>query len=83
MNKFGQVSILGFMLAATIIIVALGISYATWQGSNNAYTDMNCSTTTDDFVKAGCYTTDISPFFFIGGLVALAGMVALAKIIYG
>lgn len=84
MNNKAQASILAIMLAMAMIVLALGIAYAVWQGSNNAYTDMDCNNSTiSDFTKASCYVNDINPTFFIGGLIALAGMVAVAKIIYG
>lgn len=83
MNNSGQVSLLALMLATVVILMALGLAYSVWQGSNSAYNTMNCSSTTDDFVKAACYTLDLTPFFFIGILISLAGIVLVSKIIYG
>ena len=90
MKKKGQVVILGFMLAVVIIVLALALAFPIRQLADNAMansttttTGMNCSSTTDDFVKAGCYINDINPLFFIGGLIAAAGVVIGARILYG
>lgn len=87
MNDKGQTILFAFMLTVTIIVMAMGISFAVRQGSDNAMetgsSNMSCSTTTDDYVKAACYVTDVSPAFFIGSLIAIAGMILAARYIFG
>lgn len=90
MNKKGQVVFFGLMLGLTIIILVLAISFSVKQGIDNARNEstgdtigMNCSTTNDNFVKAACVVTDYSMFYFIGGLLFIAGGALGAKIIFG
>ena len=82
MKNKAQVSILGLMLATAVIVMALGIAYSVWQGSQSAYTSMDCTNSSiSDYTKAACYTTDISPFIFIGILIAIGGALTIAKLI--
>ena len=77
-----------FMLA--IVIIVMGVSLAhpvnevTTMAMNETSTigGMNCSATTDDFMKAGCWTMDIGQAFFIGSLLALAVVIIAARIIF-
>lgn len=85
----GQVSALAFMIAVVIILLALALAYPVHEITTLAMNEtseiggMNCTSTTDNFVKAGCYVADINQAYFIGGLLALAGIVISAKIIFG
>ena len=89
MNNQGQLSVVAFMIAVAIIVLALAFIPSINLLSTNAQNEtseiggMNCTATTDDFVKAACYTADITQFWFIGGLIALAGVIVSAKIIFG
>ena len=90
-NMKGQVSAMVFMVAVVIIILALAwtpvINEITTGAMNETYPiggdGMNCSATTDNFVKAGCWVADINQAYFIGGILAIAGMVIGAKLIWG
>ena len=90
MNKKAQASALAFMLAVVVIILGLA-----WISPVNEMTKlamnetseiggMNCtSSALDDFTKAGCWTLDIAQVYFIGGIIALAGVIIAARIIFG
>jgi hypothetical protein len=43
---------------------------------------MSCTSTTDDFIKAGCWIVDLSQSYFIGGLLAMAGVVIAARLLF-
>lgn len=82
MNNKGQVVFFLFMLAIVAVVLTIGISYAVRQSSDDAMTSMNCTNSTiSDFTKAGCWVADISPAYFIGGLLALAGVIITAKVL--
>lgn len=89
MNKKGQASILAFMLAVVVIILALAFAYPVNQMTTNAMNDtseiggMNCTSTTDDFVKASCWVADIGQGYFIGGLIALTGVIIVGRVLLG
>lgn len=82
MNKKGQAAVLAFMLAVTTIILALAWAYPVNEATTNAQTSMNCSGTTDDFVKAGCWVNDIGQAYFIGGIIAIAGVIILGRALF-
>jgi hypothetical protein len=81
------------MLAIVIIICALAfapvVNNITGSAMNktNEFGEqggMDCTNTTiSDFQKAACWTIDIGQFYFIGGLIALAGIVIGARILWG
>ena len=93
MNNKAQASALAFMLA--IVIIILGISFAV--PLNTVTTDamnttnsigevggMDCDNSSiSDFQKAGCWVTDIGQGYFIGGIIAIAGLVIASRIIFG
>jgi hypothetical protein len=85
----GQAVVLAFMIAVVIILLALAFAFPVHEITSLAQNEtseiggMNCSATTDNFVKAGCWVTDISQAYFIGGLLALAGVVIGAKLLFG
>ena len=94
MNKQGSVVIYGMMLAITIIVLVLALAPVVSDAIQSARNEtdltdpnspvvgMNCSTTTNNFVKAGCLAADISIFYWVGGLLFLAGAVVTAKIYF-
>ena len=89
MNKSGQASVLTFMIAIVIIILALAWAVPVNEMTNLALNEsseiggMNCTATTDNFVKAGCWVADIGQAYYIGAVLALAGVIIAARLIYG
>lgn len=92
MNNKAQASALAFMLAVVIIILGLSFAIPVNQVTSDAMNKtnsigevggMDCSNSSiSDFQKAGCWVTDIGQGYFIGGIIAIAGLVIAAKIIY-
>lgn len=90
-NKKGQVVIYTFMLALCIIIVALALIFPITETTNAVRNEtylgemggMNCSNPgIDMFVNSACLTTDLTSFYFIGGLIFIAGVVITARIVF-
>ena len=89
-NKSGNVTIYGIMLALTVIVLALALAGPvkefTDTARNNTDGDtigMDCSNgTISDFTKAACVATDLNIFYFIGGIIVLAGVIISARIIF-
>lgn len=95
MNKKAQAGnyAVAFMLAVCLII--LGIAWAAPMNeiTNDAMNTtnsigevggMDCDNSSiSDFQKAGCITADISQGYFIGGIMAIAGLIIAARIIFG
>ena len=90
MNKVGQVGnyAVAFMLAIVIIIIGVSLAHPVNEVTTMAMNEtssiggMNCTSTVDDFTKAGCWTMDIGQAFFIGSLIALGGVIISARIIF-
>jgi len=91
MNNRAQTAIYGFMLGLAILIVALAVAPAlveqTTSIMNESSTNsigLNCTNPLiSNFDKATCYAVDLSPFYFIGTVLFIAGAVVTAKIIFG
>ena len=89
LNSKAQVSAFSFMLAIVIVIIGLALMTPVNQVTTTAMNEtgefggMNCTATTDDFVKAACWTADMGQVYFIGGIIALAGVIITARIIFG
>lgn len=85
MNSNGQITILfAFMLAVIIIVLALGLAFPVRQSADNAMNSMDCTNQSiADSTRAACYVADVNPFFFIGILIAIGGIVLAAKIYFG
>ena len=89
-NSKANVTIYGIMLALTIIILALALAGPIRESTDNArnQTDgdtigMDCGNESiSDFTKAACVATDLNLFYFIGGLIFLAGVIISARIIF-
>jgi len=88
-QKQASVTIYGIMLALTIIVLALALAGPVKEFIDSARNEssgdtigMNCSTTTSGFTKAACIATDLNLFYFVGGLLFLAGIIISAKIIF-
>ena len=94
-QKKGQAATyaIAFMLALTLII--LGLSWAkpineVTKSAMNETVDggeigsgMNCSNSLlDDYTKAGCIVTDLGQSYFIGSILAIAGILIAARIIF-
>lgn len=90
MNRKASISIYGFMLALTILVVALALAPAittftgdarnTTQFGNQA---LDCSNTSiSNFNKAACVATDMGGFYFIASLIFIAGGVITARFIW-
>ena len=73
-----------FMLAICTVILGIAWAYPINQVTTTSMNseEMNCTSTTDDFIKAGCWTLDIGQALFIGGIIALAGTIIAARIIF-
>ena len=89
MNNRGSVLFYGFMLGVTILVLALALAPAIGQFTSNAMNNstasigLNCTTTSDNFVKAACIVTDVGQFYFIGALIFIAGVVITARYYFG
>ena len=94
MNTKAQASAVAFMLAIVIILLALSfapiLNDITTQASNKTSSDlgevggMDCSNSSiSDFQQAACWTMDIGQSYFIIGIIAIAGMVIAARLIWG
>ena len=97
MNNKAQLSVVAFMVAIVIILLALAFAPSVnlftttvmnedlegfgGEMGNNGHNGLNCGGE-DDFIEAACYVVDITQFWFIGGLIALAGVIISAKIIF-
>jgi len=88
MYKNGQVFFFTFMLGLTVLILALAFAPAMRESVDNTRATtvgdtigMNCSTTTSTVNKITCTFVDISLFYFIGGLIFIAGSIITAKLI--
>jgi len=92
MNKNGFTTVFyTFMLALTIIVLALALSGPIKETVDNArnetyenYYGLNCSSATiSDYDKAACVASDMSIFYFVGGLIFVAGMIIAARLVFG
>ena len=89
-QKKASITLYSIMLALTIIILALALAGPIRESTDNArnQTDgdtigMDCGNESiSDFTKAACVATDINLFYFIGGLIFLAGVIISARIIF-
>ena len=90
MNKRGSVLIYGLMLGLVVIILALALAPAVSESTNGARDapsgdtyGLDCNNESiSDFDKAACTTTDLSLFWFVGGLVLIGGGIIASKIIF-
>jgi Trk-type K+ transport system membrane component len=94
MNKNGQVIFYGMMLAVVIIILALAFAAPVKQIIDSVRANstdvggiesigMNCTDSSiSPFQNAACMTTDLTIFYFVGGLIFVAGIILTAKILF-
>lgn len=75
MNNKGQMVFFGFMIMFAIIILAFGtapmVKEIVDQSRNSSNMDCDNASITDT-VKVTCIVTDMSMFYFVAGLIALA-----------
>lgn len=82
-----------FMLVVTIIILALSFAFPLNELTNSARNEtfnggevgsgMNCSSSIlDDFTNAGCLVSDLGQGYFIGSMMAIAGIIIAARVIF-
>lgn len=90
MNNKGSVLFYAFMLGITILVLALALAPAVGQfittamnGTTGDTLGLNCTNTTDHFVKAACIVTDLNLFYFIGALIFISGTVITARYYFG
>ena len=86
MNSSGQAVFVSLMLAVVVVILALAFTTPMRQfvddargNSTDIQIGMNCTSTTDKFVQAGCIVSDISPAYIFIVLLGIAGVIAFAK----
>lgn len=90
MNNKGSVLFYGLMLGLTILVLALALAPAVSEQVNTAMNStvgdrvgLDCDNSSiSNFDKAACVATDISLFYFIGGLIFIAGAIVTARIIF-
>ena len=88
LNNKGQAGALVFMVAIVIIILALAWAVPVNEMTTLAMNEtseiggMNCTDTTDDYVKAGCWVADLGQGYFIAGILALAGVIIVGRIMF-
>ena len=81
-NKKGQVIFYAFMIGITILVLALALAPPVRTQVDEARTAMDCGNESiSNFYKAACVVSDLTIFYFIGGLIFIAGAVITAKII--
>lgn len=84
LNKRGQVIFVTLMIVIVVIVLALAFAFPVKQATTQARSDMNCSNSSiSDYDKAGCITSDLTLFYFIGGAIFLAGVAISARVVYG
>lgn len=84
MNNKGQVIFLTFMIALTLIVLALGLAFPVKESIDIARNsnNLNCTNSTiSTFDKGACIVADLTIFHYIGGLIFIAGMIVAAKVI--
>jgi hypothetical protein len=90
MNNNGQVQFYAFMLGLVVIILALGLAFSTREAADNAmsntttdFVGMDCSNSSiSSFQKISCYAADLTPFYFVGSLIMIGGIILISKIIF-
>ena len=92
MNNNGQTIFFTFMIGLTILVLALALAFPVKEIVDNAtnYSEsatgnqqtLDCANDSiSTYDKGACLITDMSMFYFIGGLIFLVGSVLAAKIL--
>jgi len=80
------------MIAITIIVLALALAFPVKESVDNARNGttfdgtigLDCSNASiSDYNKGACVTTDLTIFYFIGGIIFIAGAVVAARFVFG
>lgn len=80
MNKKGQTIFYGLMLCVVVIVLASGFAAPSLVATNSSMTEMNCSSTSDSYVKGACLITDLTSPYFIGAVICVGIAILGAKI---
>lgn len=84
MNKKASILIYGMMLGLVVLILALALAPSTTLFASTSMTSLDCSNESiSNFDRATCYVIDLSPFYFIGGLIFIGGAIVTSKILFG
>lgn len=84
-NSRGQVIFYTMMLAIVLIILALAFAPTLKIFVEDASNPDNLDCTNSsisNFDRTACLITDVSMFYFIGGLIFLAGAVIVARVVF-
>ena len=84
-NRKGQVLFYAFMVGLVVIILALALAPAIKQSTDTARNtdNMDCDNSSiSDFQKGACISTDMTLFYFVGGLIFIGGVIFTAKIMF-
>lgn len=88
--KKAQVFFLALMVGITLLVLALALAGPvkdTIDSARNGTTDegfagLDCTNSSiSDFNRATCVVADLTIFQFIGGLIAIAGAIIIAKLV--
>jgi hypothetical protein len=79
------------MLGLTIILLALGLAFPIRESTDNAMNatsensiGLDCNNESiSSFDKISCYATDLTPFYFVGSIIVIGGVIFGSKIIFG
>jgi len=89
-GKKGQIIFYSLMVGVVVFIVALALASPITDSIGSVMNEtsgdlvgLNCTSTDSNFIKATCVVTDITPFYFIGFLLFLAGAIVTAKWMVG
>ncbi len=86
MNNKGQVAFLVMMIGIVIIVLALAFApgLKTQIDTTRGADGLNCtSSTISTFDQATCIVTDLNMFYFVGGLIFIAGAVIVGRKLLG
>lgn len=81
LNKRSQVILYTLMLSSALLVLSLAFAGPIKYFITSSNNEMNCSTTTEDGVKASCYGYEILMFVGIGTMIGVALYVMGAKFI--
>lgn len=93
MNNKGQVIFFTLMIGLTVLVFALGLAFPVKQASDGAtnysgtatgeaFSTLDCNNDSiSTFNKGACIVTDMSMFYFIGGLIFMVGSIIAAKVL--
>ncbi len=86
MNNKGQVAFLVMMIGIVIIVLALAFAppLKTQIDTTRGVDGLDCANNSiSTFDKATCIVTDLNMFYFVGGLIFVAGAVIMGRRVLG